>query len=277
VKPLNPNVPFASGSNESSTASTMGVTYNAGKWMWSARLDYRDADTGDRRGIATAVQTDPRSNLSLLAGLQAFDLTGAASGDSLSGSARLGLAYRPPRSRWLVLNKLEWAQDRKSGGAFEFRNSRLINNLNLNYLVDRWQVSVQYGAKFVTETIAGACYSGYTDLTGLETRYDIAPHWDVGLRGSILHGWSAGQYDYSYGASVGRDLMKNIWISLGYNVAGFEDRDFSDAGTTSRGPFVMFRMKFDQQSLKEALRWVARPAPGAEAPSRAPAQQGGGH
>lgn len=262
VPALQANVPFASGSTEDSTATTLGVTYHPGPWLWSTRLDYRDGTSEDRRGVSSSIQTDPRSDLSLLFGMQGFDRDSAAGGSSTTGNVRLGLAYRPPNGHWLVLDRLEWIQDRQSGGLFELRNERLVNNLNANQRVDRWQTSLQYGAKLARETIDGATYDGYTDLTGLETRFDVTPRWDLGLRGSVLHAWSAEQLDYHCGASVGHDLAKNMWLSVGYNFAGFDDRDFAGAEARSRGPFVAFRMKFDQHSLREALQWAGRPAPG---------------
>jgi len=48
--------------------------------------------------------------------------------------------------------------------------------------------------------------------------------------------------------------LTNTWISLGYNVIGFWDRDFSAGNFTARGPFVRFRFKFDQESAGEVLR-----------------------
>jgi len=41
---------------------------------------------------------------------------------------------------------------------------------------------------------------------------------------------------------------------FGYNVAGFRDRDFSKADFTAEGPYIKFRMKFDQGSAKEAVK-----------------------
>ena len=108
------------------------------------------------------------------------------------------------------------------------------------------------------ETIDGSEYSGYTDLIGLEGRYDLTKTWDVGLRGSILHSWNSNQLSYSAGPSLGYNVMENAWISVGYNVAGFTDKDFSAADYTAQGPFVKFRFKFDQKSVLEAANWINR-------------------
>jgi len=53
---------------------------------------------------------------------------------------------------------------------------------------------------------------------------------------------------------VGYGLMENMWLSFGYNIHGFEDSDFSQGDFTARGPFVKFRMKFDQEDLKSLLK-----------------------
>lgn len=50
--------------------------------------------------------------------------------------------------------------------------------------------------------------------------------------------------------------MTNTLISLGYNVVGFEDDDFSAANYTAQGPYIRFRVKFDQQSISEAAKWI---------------------
>ena len=47
-------------------------------------------------------------------------------------------------------------------------------------------------------------------------------------------------------------MTRNIWLSVGYNFEGFEDRDFSAAGYTATGPYIRFRMKFDQDTAADA-------------------------
>jgi hypothetical protein len=60
--------------------------------------------------------------------------------------------------------------------------------------------------------------------------------------------------EYSTGLSIGHTLFKNTWVSAGYNFLGFEDKDFSRANYTAQGPFVQFRMKFDQQTVREMMQ-----------------------
>jgi hypothetical protein len=46
----------------------------------------------------------------------------------------------------------------------------------------------------------------------------------------------------------------NVWVSAGYNVAGYRDRDFEADRYTRAGPYVTMRVKFDQASLGAAAR-----------------------
>ena len=64
------------------------------------------------------------------------------------------------------------------------------------------------------------------------------------------------RFEYALGPSVGFNVAKNMWVSLGYNFQGLEDRDFSDACFMQQGPYVRFRMKFDQESAKEMVKWI---------------------
>ena len=227
--------------------------------MWTARTDYRDSDNEDRRGFATSVQIDPRADLGALVGIRLYDTHRASGEERFANDVRLGVAYRPLQSRWIVLDRLEWIREDTSGGQFEFDNWRIVNNLNLNCSLEpKWQLGFLYGSKYVRETIDETEYDGYIDVTGLETRYDLTPRWDIGVRGSVLHAWDASQYDYSAGASVGHSLFRNVWISLGYNVIGFEDRDFSRADATAEGAFLRFRIKFDQASIRDLLGEAGR-------------------
>ena len=56
-------------------------------------------------------------------------------------------------------------------------------------------------------------------------------------------------FDYSAGASIGYRLMDNVWVAVGYNLLGFNDRDFAGAEYRAKGFFFSVRAKFDQDTL----------------------------
>lgn len=254
---LNPNVPPASGSSEDFTAVSLGAGYRQPKWSWTGRVERRMAESEDKLSTFNGANGEVSEGLALAAGLQTFRTVAAAGPTKFRGDLRVGVVYRPRQTRFIMLERFDLIEDEQQGADFNYDNWRLVNNFVMNMKPgSRTQVSVQYGAKFVKEKIDQNDYRGYTDLTGLEGRYDLTKTWDIGLRGLMLHSWAIDQTRYGSGVSVGYHAAKNLWISLGYNLTGFTDRDFSSADFTAQGPFIKLRMKFDQVSVREAVRWI---------------------
>jgi uncharacterized repeat protein (TIGR01451 family) len=254
--PFNVNVPPASGSTEDFTAVSLGAGYKEEKWSWTGRVERRVSDSEEKIGLLMGANGEPRPGIGLSAGLQLFKSDYSTGDERQSGDLRFGLAYRPRETRWIVLDRLDYLVNEQKDAGSDYNSKRFVNNFVANYASgNRVQVSLQYGSKYVLETIDSTAYSGYTDLTGIELRYDLTKRWDAGFRVSALHSWSIGQTDYGTSVSTGFNLGKNFWISVGYNITGFRDRDFSGADFTSEGPFIKFRLKFDQASVRDAVKW----------------------
>ncbi|MBK5276636.1 MAG: OmpA family protein [Desulfuromonadales bacterium] len=255
---FNTSVPPASGTNENFTAVSSGASYQVKHLTWDNRLEYRLAASERKWGLLSGLVAEVDSRWAWSGRAQIFQ-THAAGIDTTKANLRYGLVFRPPQTKWILLNRLDCFLDRQSGGASSTNTSslRFVNNLNANYRPRKdLQVSLQYGAKVVRETIDGSTYSSFTDNIGVETRYDITKKWDIGMRGSLLHSWHSGQLAYSFGPSLGCNIVENTWVSVGYNLLGYEDKDFSSAAYTAQGPFLRFRMKFDQQTVKDAASWI---------------------
>ena len=252
---LNPSAPPASGGEDFSAVS-LGTEYKEKLWSWNGRGEFRTSPSEDKWGVLSSLLGEPKQGWGMSARLQLFS-TDTAAQDTVNADLRLGLVYRPLQTRWIILDRLDLLYDRQSGGSWSSDNRRIVNNLNANFRPDRkLQLSLQYGAKYLLETIDSSEFSGYTDLIGLEGRYDITSKWDLGMRGSLLHTWGSGELAGSSGVSVGYNIVENAWLSLGYNLTGFSDKDFSASDYTARGPYMRFRFKFDQNSVQDALKWV---------------------
>ena len=83
---------------------------------------------------------------------------------------------------------------------------------------------------------------------------------DLGAHTAVLHSWESDVMDYSTGFDVGMTLAKNVWISLGYNFAGFRDDDFSASRHTAQGPYLSIRIKADQDTFKDLNLDSLRPS-----------------
>jgi uncharacterized repeat protein (TIGR01451 family) len=246
----------ASAPSEDFTAISVGATYSRKGFAWRNRFEYREAESYDKSGFFSAVNGEPSEGLGLSAGLRGLNTKWTGGAMSRDLSLRLGFVRRPAKARWIVLDRFDYISEEEKGGQLEFDTWRVVNNLNVNYrLEEKYQVSVQYGSKYVKDSIDGLDFKGYTDLKGLEARYNINRKWDMGMKYSMLYSYEPGRYDYQSGISVGYSYTRNVWLSMGYNFDGFRDRDFSAANYTADGPFLRFKVKFDQLTARDAVRY----------------------
>ena len=253
-EPLNPSIPPAS-SDEDYTAVSIGAGYVVDHWDFDVRLEARYSDVSDKRGVISGLFGEPVDGIGISTDLKHFITDSKTGSDTTQTDLRLGFAYRPFERKWTFLDKLEYSVEEERGLLTDLTAWKVVNNFNANLKAsDDLQVSFQYGAKYVKDTISGEVYSGVTQLLGAEGRYDLNPTWDIGAWASFLTAPDTGTSDYGIGASVGYGLMENLWLSFGYNMQGYDDADFSQGDFTAQGPFVKFRFKFDQEDLRGLLK-----------------------
>ena len=167
---------------------------------------------------------------------------------------QLGYSFRPNDSSWTVFNRLDLQHNQSQNVGFDLTSQKVINNLNANYILsDDTQIAFQYGLKYVVDNFDDDEYRGFTDLYGMEVRHDLSNKWDVGFQGSLYNSYNSNVSDYSYGVSVGYNMARNVWVSMGYNFDGFQDEDFSASEYTSEGIFLKYRVKFDQNTANSIL------------------------
>jgi hypothetical protein len=257
ANPLGPAQPLASGTPpvatygllmDDYTAVTTGLAYRNELWSANARTEWRGSATDRKVNLLLGAQRHLDAGRIVAAGLTLSTTHGTT--DTRNIAARLSYAFRPNDSNLIWLDRLEYVEDVNRDLASRLFARKLINNFNANLKASRHtQVAVQYSAKYVREMLGDATYSGYTDLFGLEVRHDLDERWDLGLHAGALHAWHTGTLSYQLGLSVGYRLAENTWVSVGYNLLGFRDADFTGAQYRARGLYVNLRMKFDQDSF----------------------------
>jgi hypothetical protein len=265
-------------STEDFTAVSAGATYRADLWSANGRGELRDGETDDRWGVVANFLRQAREGVAFASSGRLFSAKRASGTEGLYTSVDVSWAYRPLGSRWSLLDRLAFRLDQLddgtgiSGSGLFGANSlttqgdaisrAVVNNFNLNRVSRAWtakdrqgnlfdlnqrnQWSLYYGAKYSFDEYDGESYTGYTDLIGAEWRFDLKTWLDVGMQGAMLHSWTADNYQFSAGPSVGFSPIANSWISVGYNVIGFRDGDFDAAKYTAQGVVVKLRIKFDQ-------------------------------
>lgn len=258
TNPLGTQLPLASGAPIAAapgittgdyTVVHAGAGYNDKLWSGNGRLEWRAGESEDKINLLLGAQRTLDAGRAIAAGLSTTH-TNSTGSDSTKLALRLSYAHRPIESRWTWLDRLDYVQESLRSAITDSRARKLVNNFNANYMPNRrTQVAMQYGSKYVLDSIEGRDFSGYTHLIGFEIRRDLGSRWDIGAAANMLHAWHAETRDYQLGASIGYRVMDNTWVSLGYNVLGFKDGNFSGADYRADGLYVTFRVKFDQDVL----------------------------
>ena len=262
LEPLNPNAPLASGSmTEDFFAAFVGAQYRKDLWQLTSRLEHRNADSEDRWSSTTGWYREPVEGHAMSVSLQAFDSSTLLGGGNTEAVGRLAWAFRPDSSQWIVFDRFEMKYDEHSDLLNSFESARVVNNLHANWqLNSALQLGLQYGVRYVSSTFEGEKYAGISDIVGADLRRQITRRFDLGLHAAVLHSWESDVLDYSTGFDVGTTFAKNVWISVGYNFAGFRDDDFSASRHTAQGPYLKIRIKADQDTFKDLSLDSLRPS-----------------
>jgi hypothetical protein len=274
---LNPLHPVASGGfiggaagtlTEDFTALTAGATYRAGRWSVTGRGEYRAGDQGDRYGITAAALRQMGDGEAIGGSFNWFVANSADGAETRTTNLQLSWAHRPGGSRWSWLEKFELREDRVEGAVAgrpgplgipltvsgDARSRRAVNALSVNYSAEgRSEISFFWGSRYVSERFGDQDVGGWSNVVGADFRFDLSDSIDVGIAGTVRAGLDGRAFAWSAGPSVGFTPFDNGWLSVGWNLAGFHDRDFEEARYTRSGPYVTMRFKFDQLSLQSLL------------------------
>jgi hypothetical protein len=253
---LNPNIPPASGATtDDFTALSAGFTWKENLWSTTGRAEYRDGELEDKTLLLFGFYREQRPGFGISSSLRHFNTERTTGTGSINSELELSIAWRPVDSQWIVLEKAQLKDNEEENLGATSTTRKYINNLNVNYLFDRHnQLALAHGIKSVTDSFGLLELDGITQFFGIEYRHDINTKWDIGMQAATKFSDSDNS-TYSYGFSAGHSFAKNIWLSLGFNFSGFTDDDFTAAEYTADGAYLKFRIKFDQNTVREMLAW----------------------
>ena len=278
---LNPAQPVASGGfigtdgvlTEDFTAITTGATYRGERWSATGRAEYRNGSISDRYGLTVAALRQIGEGRALGGAFSYFKANQTGGPRTQSTNLALSWANRPDDSRFAFLEKLELREDKVRGAVFgqpgpvggaplavagDVTSRRIVNSFSLNWsptarsgsdYLGRSEISAFVGTRYVFDRFGADDLKGLSNVIGADIRFDLGKHVDAGLSGTVRRNPGGRTYTYSGGPSVSISPVKNSYITFGYNIVGFEDRDFQENRYTRSGPYVTLRLKFDQDSF----------------------------
>jgi hypothetical protein len=283
---LNPAQPVASGGflgsdgtlTEDFLALTAGASYRGERWSWNGRAEWRDGDTTQRYGLTTAILRQIGEGKAVGGALTWLRAKQDGGPSTTTASAEISWAHRPANSQWSLLNKTEFRHDAirnavagrpgPIGGAAllvngDVKSSRIINSLSINYtpidedsdrqsgnFIERGEYGFFWGTRYSTDRFGTDDVKGWSNVIGADLKFDLSNTVDIGVSGTARIGTGGRNIAWSGGPTLTLAPFQNANITLGYNFIGFEDRDFEESRYTRSGPFVTFKLKFDQESFK---------------------------
>ena len=239
-------------------AFNMAVNYSGEQYSSDGSIGYRNSGNEDKLNLDAGMYIKQSDAMGLAFGIGYHKLWDSES-ENRDIDLKAAFVYRPEMTDWIVLERLDLIDHYSQSGSEETQTQKLINNLHLNWQPDeKWELGLHYGLKHVIDEIDDAEYASWTDLIGINARYDLNTKWSVGLQGSMLHAYTGNNIDYGVGAFVSATPWENAELTLGYNIEGFDDDDFSQQNYYHEGPYLRVRMKFDQESVKSLVKGVVK-------------------
>ncbi len=244
---------------EQATAATFGAEYTrSADFKGTSRFEWRREGPRDSWFSTAGAAKRLTANWTMLA-KNYYQLANTARlVNQLQDRFWIGTAYRDgERNRQNLLSRYEFKLERNPiVGLTQASGDRSIHVVSTHGDYRRsqpWMTSWQYAGKWVRETLADASQRYSAHLVAGRAGYDLTRRVDLGALASVMWSGSDDRLRKALGAEVGLLLRENTWLSLGYNVTGFSDRDFNDVlstDSTTRGFFIRLRFKFDEELLR---------------------------
>jgi hypothetical protein len=121
-------------------------------------------------------------------------------------------------------------------------------------------INGRYGIKRAADFTSGIVSHYTAQIVGGRSVWDLNSRWDVGLQYFIETGDIGNSHQQAVGGEVGYLVVKNLWLSLGYNLTGFRDPDLASEDYTQREFYLRLRVKFDENLFKPKNNGEALPA-----------------
>lgn len=288
---INPGQPPANGGPlgvdrtlfEDFTAVTLSGAWRSGRWTANGRAEYRNGQFADRYGATLGVLRQIGEGRAFGGNLlwTRSIAPGGASAEIMDMA--LTLAHRPDRSDFALLGRVEYRSDAVTGAVAgqtgplgrtaltvtgDALSRRLVGSVSANWsprertgAAQLSEVGLFLGARYGFDRWEGLDLEGLTALAGVDLRIGLSSAIDIGGSATLRANVTDGSYSYAVGPQASFVVAENTLLSLGYNIAGFRDPDFSVDRPLGRGAFAAIRFKFDADLLGVSGN-VAPPAGG---------------
>jgi len=273
-----PDHPLASGGHlgedgslgEDFTSYSLGLAWRKERWSARGRVEWRAGEMADRKGISAAVVREFGEGRVLGGGVTWTRSEGEGGAASEVAEAALSFAFRPADSAFALLSKLEFRSDAVAGAVAgevgpagrsallvdgDAKSRRAIVSASGNWTPGEGEATggtelgVFAAIRHNFDRYAGFDLAGTTLMGGLDLRFGLGRKVEIGGRATVRANVDDGTTSFALGPEIGFSPARDLLVTLGYNLSGFRDRDFSAARQTDKGAYAAIRLKFDRDSF----------------------------
>ncbi len=235
------------------TSYGFGLRMNRIKEQGSLRIEFRHVDDGSIQFLGNPALTWKMRDSSTFFWRTRHFQNGHL--NLFQHSTLLGFAHRPNCSDTMnIFNKVQFDWDRDYERTLAWEEMMLATSTDLNLRFgSSWDFMLRYAAKYNMVQSGKSKGTSFMDLIAVRALYEFHENFDAGVHAGILHDYESRDFQYAYGVEVGMKVVKNLWISLGYNIKGFQDRKMSGNDFLRDGIYITVRFKFDETTAEELL------------------------
>ena len=267
---------------EEFTAVTLGAAWRRERWSATARGEYRNGESANRMGFTAGLIRELGEGQMLGSGFTWTQAEGGTGAETQIFDAAIAWAQRPAGSELAFLSKVEFRSDSVSNaiageaGAAgrtallidgDASSSRMIASVSANWsprafdnrdangdgLADgrarRSEFGVFLGMRHNFDEFEGFDLGSTSLLGGMDARFGLGERFEIGGSATIRSDLDSGATSYAIGPQLGFVPVEGVLLTLGYNIAGFHDPDFSASRSTSEGFYAAVRIKIDADSF----------------------------
>ena len=260
---------------EDFTAITLGAAWRQDRWSVTGRGEWRDGEFADRTGFTFGAIRQLGEGSVVGSGFSWTRSEGEAGIVTEIFDGAISAAHRPSESDFAFLAKLEYRADAVENAVAgatgpagrtaltvngDAASRRLMASLSTNWSPEfydedeegLWQnteIGLFLGARYGFDAFEQFDIEGVSVMGGLDARIGIGSRIEIGGRGTVRANVTDGTTSFAIGPEVGFTPVEDVLLTVGYNISGFRDRDFSAARNTDKGLFATVRLKLDADTF----------------------------
>lgn len=254
-----------------------GYEFRAGSHLLSGRYELRLGQIDTRHLLTASGAFRPQEDWSFYVRERLFVTDPEAADRSWRAEGLLGAAYRPLAGPWRFLARLDHSTSggtaATAGGVAPgsgFGEPTVGNGLGFGpgrgllerdalslglaggaRLTARQRLAASLTLRRVDDDDQAGLPSTLASLVSLHYTAQVHRRWTLGGSLRRFSERETGTTTYGQGVELGYLVLRNLWVTGGYNFTGFEDDHFPGADHTESGPFLSLRFKFDEKSLTQ--------------------------